>query len=302
MGWLGVIFTPLLVILGNYANYKMSMDEAQSDVERFHVKRLFRNTLYLTLVLSAILAVPLGLWKMHNHASIGDFIGILFSIMVVVYFLTIFGFAMASLSDRKKYLWKLLQDQHQGNYPAAAYEYRSRASLFGLPLLHIRLGDRFDVLRGPVKAWIAIGSSHSIGVIFASGGLAIAPISFGGIAIGVFSFGAIGIGLISFSAIAIGLWSFGALAFGWQICCGCGAAWQAAEGGIAFAREFAVAGIGQAAQFNNQTAQDFIRNAIFFRISYFVSHYNLWIFWVIPMLWQSRIVARARRQREQQAP
>jgi hypothetical protein len=32
------------------------------------------------------------------------------------------------------------------------------------------MGDRFDVVRGPVKAWIALGSSHAVGVVFACGG------------------------------------------------------------------------------------------------------------------------------------
>jgi len=297
-GWLGAIFTPLLVIFGNYASYKMSLDEAQTDMERYHVKRVFRISLLITLVLAAILAVPLVMWTVRSEQSLVTFCGIFFSQTIVIYFLTIFVFVMGTLSHRKKYLENILIEQYGGHFPPAAYEYRSRASLFGLPLFHIRIGDRFDVIRGPVKAWIAIGSSHSIGVIFASGGIAIAPISFGGIGIGLISFGAIGMGIVSLSAIALGVWSFGALAFGWQICCGCGAAWHAAAGGIVFARDFAAGGIAHAAQANNSVAVEFLRQTPFFRIAEFIARYNLWALWVIPMFFQSHIVARARRRQE----
>jgi RNA polymerase sigma factor (sigma-70 family) len=296
MGLLGAFLTPLLVIFGNYASYKISMDEAQTDIERFHIKRLFRISLLITLALSVILAVPLLIWTNRHQQGFTTFFGIFFSQTLVVYFLTMLALVIASLSHRKKYLMKILAEKYQGVFPPAAFEYRSRLGLFGLPLIHVRLGDRFDVMRGPVTGWIAVGGSHSIGVIFASGGVAIAPISFGGIGIGLLTFSAVGIGLVSFSAIAVGVWAFGALAFGWQICCGCGAAWQAAGGGIVFARDYAVGGIVHAAQANNAIAGEFFHQSIFFRVAAIVARYNLWILWVIPMVLQSRLVARARRR------
>jgi len=298
MGLLGAFMTPLLVVFGNYASYRISLSEAQTEIERFHIKRLFRVSLLVTLAVSAVLAVPLSLWAIRHQPGFPTFLGILFSQTVVVYFLTILALVIASFSHRKKYLLKLLAEKYHGVFPPPAYEYRSSLSCFGLPLVHVRLGDRFDVVRRPVTAWIAIGGSHSIGVIFASGGIAIAPISFGGLGIGLLTFSAFGIGLASFSAIAVGVWSFGALAFGWQICCGCGAALQAAGGGIIFARDYGVGAIVRAAQANNPIADQFFHQTIFFRISAIVARYNLWILWVIPMLLQSRLVSRARRRGE----
>jgi len=146
-----------------------------------------------------------------------------------------------------------LAEQYAGNFPKAAFEYRSRWSLFGLPLIHVRTGDRFDVMRGPVKAWIAIGSSHAVGVLFASGGLAIAPIGFGGIAIGLLPFGAISLGIFSLGAVSLGIWAYGGLALGWQVFCGCGFAWHAATGGVAVARDFALGGVARAAQANTKS-------------------------------------------------
>ena len=246
-----------------------------------------------------MLAVPLY-WALGNQNNLPLFCSLVFCQTIVIYFLTIFAFAVKSLPERRRYMAGLLANQYAGNFPPAAYEYRSRWCLFGLPLIHVRLGDRFDVLRGPVKAWIAIGSSHAVGVIFASGGIAIAPVSFGGIAIGLLPFGAIGVGLISLGAISLGVWSFGPLAVGWQACGGGAIAWNAAMGGLAFAHDFALGGIAHAAQANTEITAQFFRQNLFFRCSMWVLNHGVWLmlFSMIPVLLQARVAARARRRRE----
>jgi RNA polymerase sigma factor (sigma-70 family) len=295
MGLFGAILSPLIVIYGNYASYRMSMDEAHSDEERGHIERLFQIALKFTLIVSAVLAVPLY-WGFRNQHDLPLYCSLVFCQTIVIYFLAIAVSGFSSLGGRRRYLAGILAKEYAGDFPPAAYEYRSRWSLFGLPLLHVRLGDRFDVLRGPVKAWIAIGSSHAVGVIFASGGIAVAPVSFGGIAIGLLPFGAIGIGLVSLGAISLGVWSFGALAVGWQADAGCGIAWNAAMGGVAFAHDFAVGGIVHAAQANTEIATQFFRQNWFFRCAQFVGNYYLWL---IPLVLQSLVFTRARRRRQQ---
>jgi RNA polymerase sigma factor (sigma-70 family) len=296
LGVLGAIFSPLLIIFGNYASYRMSINEAHTDEERGHIKKVFGTSLLVTLGLSAALAVPL-LWSLGGRPE--AFV-LLFSQSIVIYFLVIVGFVFGSLRQRRRYLAGILAEQYSGQFPAAAFEYRSRASLFRLPLVHVRIGDRFDVVRGPVKAWIAIGGSHTIGVLFASGGLAIAPISFGGIAIGLLPFGAISLGIFSLGAVSVGVWAYGAAAIGWQIFCGCGFAWNAAMGGVVVARDFADGGIAHAAQANTELAWQFFQQQPFFRIARVISNHALWmmLLWVIPVSLQSRVVARARRRRE----
>jgi RNA polymerase sigma factor (sigma-70 family) len=296
----GAILSPLLAISGNYASYRMSLNEAHSDEERGHVKRLFRNSLATSLVISAVLAFPLYC-VLPNLGNPSLFWSLLFCQTVVIYFLTIAGFVFRNLAARRRYMAGLLANQYAGEFPPAAYEYRSRLTLLGLPLIHVRLGDRFDVLRGPVKAWIAIGSSHAVGVIFASGGIAIAPLSFGGIAIGLLPFGAFGVGLVSFGAVSLGWWSYGGLAFGWQVFCGCGVAWQAAMGGIAFAHDYAIGGIAGAAQANTEIARQFLEQHWFFQCAKKVSDHGLlmMLIWVIPVTLMARVSGRARRRREQ---
>jgi RNA polymerase sigma factor (sigma-70 family) len=297
MGLFGAILSPLVIISSNYASYRMVMNEAHSDEERFHIKKLFRNSLVCALVISAVLAEPL-FWACRNQNEPLLFWGLLFSQTVAIYFLTIFAFIFGTFAGRRRYLAKLLANQYAGNFPPATYEFRSRWSLFGLPLVHVRLGDRFDVLRGPVKAWIAIGSSHAVGVIFASGGFSVAPLSFGGIAIGLLPFGAISLGIFPIGAVSLGVWAYGALAVGWQVFCGSGVAWNAATGGIAFAHDFALGGIAHAAQANTEIARQFFQQSWFFRCARFIANHGLWMIFVVPMIWQARIAARARRRRE----
>jgi RNA polymerase sigma factor (sigma-70 family) len=297
MGLFGAILSPLLAFFGLYANYRMSLDEAHTEEERVRIKALFGKSLLFTLLVSAVVAVPLYFgFRNQNDSSL--FWGLLFSQAIVVYFLTLFTLAGVSHMARQRYLAALLATEYAGNFPPAAYEYCSQASLFGLPLIHVRLGDRFDVLRGPVKAWIAIGSSYAVGVLFASGGIAVAPVSFGGIAIGLLPFGAIGVGLLSIGAFSLGVWAYGGLAVGWQVFCGFGAAWDAAMGGVVFAHHFADGGIAYTTHANTEIATQFFQQSLFFRSALMVSNHGIWLMlmWIIPMALMARIVGRLRHQ------
>jgi RNA polymerase sigma factor (sigma-70 family) len=301
LGILAAILTPLLAIFGNYASYRLSMNEAHSDHERRHIKKLFLSSLAVATAVSALAALPLY-WLVGDlvHHSLAVFGTLLLSQFIVIYFLTIFLSILAALGPRKRYLASILAEKYAGHYPKAAFEYRSRANLFGWPLIHVRIGDRFDVIRGPVKAWIAIGSSHAVGLIFASAGLAIAPISFGGVAVGLVSFGALASGALSVGAGSLGIWAYGGMAIGWQVFCGCGLAWHSATGGIVAARDFALGGIARASQANTEIANQFFQRDIFSRISKIVANHGLlmMLLWVIPVSLQARIIGQARRRRE----
>jgi RNA polymerase sigma factor (sigma-70 family) len=299
VGFLGTILTPFLVVFGNYASYRMSIDEAHSDQERHEIRRMFLSALLIAVGLSAVVAVPLA-WMCDAPHNRMLFWGILFSQCIVFYFLALLFFVLRTLPQRRRYLAQILAASYEGQFPESAFEYRSKFSLFGLPLIHVRLGDRFDVLRGPVKAWIAIGSSHAVGVLFASGGLAVAPLSIGGIAIGIIPFGAFALGIIPIGAIALGIWSFGGLAAGWQVCCGAGVAWNAISGGFAIAHDYAAGGLVWAINTNSSASYQFMQQHLFFRISQVVATHNFWLMVVgmTPMAVQSWITAKASRRRE----
>ncbi len=300
LGLLGAILGPVAAIFGNYASYRISMDTADSDEERGYIKRTFSRTLVITLALTAALALPLY-WVSRNTNDAQVFWALMFCSSLVIYFLTLLAFAFGTIPPRRRHLAVLLREKFAGRIPEAALEYRSRLSLFGLPLVHVRLGDKFDLLRRPVKAWIAIGGTHAVGVIFAYGTLAVAPISFGAIAVGVLPFGAVALGVIPLGALGLGVWAYGGLAIGWQAYGGCAIAWNAAMGALVFARDFAVGNLAQAAQVNTELAQQFFASRTFFQMAKAISSHGFWMLlvWVVPVTIQSQILSRARRLNEQ---
>jgi len=208
MGLLGAILGPLLAICGGYMGYRMSVDQAHTTEERGKIKEVFRNSLLAALAFWVLFALPLA-WSFRHQLNTSLFWSLLFSQSIAIYFLSMAAFAIASLSKRRRYLTSVLAAQYAGNFPPPAFEYRSAWSLLGSPLIHVRLGDRFDVVRGPVKAWFAVGGSHAVGILFAFGGLAVAPVSIGGIAIGLLPFGAVSLGIFSMGAISVGVWGYG---------------------------------------------------------------------------------------------
>lgn len=123
------------------------------------------------------------------------------------------------------------------NYYHPWYEYRSKRTLFGLPLVHINMGFGLRVARGI----IAIGNI-SIGVL-SIGGLALGLISLGGLALGLLLvLAGVGVGAIALGGLAIGVLAVGGVAFGWFVWGG--VAWGAySVGGVAIASKIAVGGV-----------------------------------------------------------
>ncbi|MFT9077304.1 helix-turn-helix domain-containing protein [Ethanoligenens sp.] len=120
--------------------------------------------------------------------------------------------------------------------PAYHYEYKSKQTLFGIPLLHVNLGwGRPYVAKGIVAVGgISIGVV-SLGVL-AIGGLslgafALGVLAFAGIAAGLLASGGAAVGIVAFGGVAVGVLAFGGLAVG-----------KCAVGGAALASDIAVGG------------------------------------------------------------
>ena len=90
------------------------------------------------------------------------------------------------------------------------YEYRSRATLFGLPLVHVNLG-RWGVRWA--RGIVAIGNVATGGL--AVGGLSAGLVSVGGLSLGGLVLGGIAGGLAAVGGIAAGVLAAGGVAFGW---------------------------------------------------------------------------------------
>jgi hypothetical protein len=85
-----------------------------------------------------------------------------------------------------------------------SFEYRSKAELFGWPLVHIAQGiDPRTGLPRVAKGIIAIGNV-AIG-LFALGGIAFGGFTIGGLTIGLFALGGVAVGGVALGGIAVGI-------------------------------------------------------------------------------------------------
>ncbi|MBN2605609.1 MAG: hypothetical protein JXR62_07300 [Bacilli bacterium] len=91
-----------------------------------------------------------------------------------------------------------------------SYEYKSKKTLFGIPLVHINSGGKFR--NSVAKGIIAVGDI-SIGVV-SIGGLSFGIVSMGGVGLGLLSIAGIAVGLLSIGGISLGLVSIGGIAIG----------------------------------------------------------------------------------------
>ena len=303
MGLLGAFFGPLIIIFPNYLGYRLGLAETQSDEERGYIKAFFGRAGVITLGLFLPFAAVV-LWMSRNQSDRSYLSGLLAAILTLIYLPTIGAFAIASRRKSREYYARILAQEHAGIFPKPAWEYRSKLTLFGLPLVHIRIGDRFGLLKKPVMAWIAV-ASNAVGGLFAFGALAIAPLSIGGLSIGLLSFGGVAIGIFALGAVALGVWAlFGGLVIGWQTT-GCFAlAWKAAAGDFALAHDFALGRIAYAAHANNDIARQFFEPNLFFRCAEFINNHWLWLtlLWIIPFVVSWPVIARKHRRQEQGNP
>jgi hypothetical protein len=116
-------------------------------------------------------------------------------------------------------------------------EYRSSATLLGLPLVHVAVGGMVDgrYRRGIATGWIAIGDV-AIGALFAIGGVAIGGISLGGAALGLLAMGGASLGVLALGGLEVGVVALGGGALAWYV----------AIGGLAIARDYALGGLALA--------------------------------------------------------
>ena len=97
------------------------------------------------------------------------------------------------------------------------FEYKSKTTVFGVPLVHINIG-LFAVAKGIIAIGPVAVGVVSFGVI-AVGLIALACLALGGAALGaiaggVISFGGVALGFIAFGGLAVGVMSVGGCAVG----------------------------------------------------------------------------------------
>jgi RNA polymerase sigma factor (sigma-70 family) len=181
-------------------------------------------------------------------------------------------------------------------------EYKSHFCLAGIPLLHFRFGmpEQGDK---PVVGWVA-GGDYAYGLLFAWGGVAIAPISVGIISVGLISVGAVGLGVFGLGTIGIGVIGFGASAIGYKAYASFSAlGWNSAFSGNGFsiANEAAIAPFAFAKHINNEQAAEIVNLTIMGQ-SYLWILAMIAILVIVPAVWHSNKVRQRMRKNELTAP
>jgi hypothetical protein len=174
------------------------------------------------------------------------------------------------------------------------HEYKSQLSVFGTPLFHFKFGT-LELDDKPAVGWIA-GGSKAYGLIFAWGGVAIAPISVGIVSVGVVSIGAVGFGLIGIGTVGIGIIGFGASAIAYKAYGSLSAlGWESAfSNGFSIAKDAAIAPVAYAAEVNNELAAD-ITNLTLLAQNYQWVLAFIAIIVIIPSIWHSHKVRQRMR-------
>lgn len=111
-------------------------------------------------------------------------------------------------------------------FPRFHYEYKSKRTLFGLPLVHIHVGTGLYKAKGIIAIGnlacgiISLGMLSvgilSLGVLslglLALGALAAGGISAGAISAGIFALGAVALGIVAVGGVAVGVYAMGGVA------------------------------------------------------------------------------------------
>lgn len=170
-------------------------------------------------------------------------------------------------------------------------EYRSRLTLFGVPLVHAKFAMAEEGEK-PAVGWIAAGHK-AYGLLFAWGGYAVAPVSVGIVSVGLVTVGAVGFGLVGMGTVGIGLLGMGASAIGYKAYASMSSlGWESAfSNGFSIAKEAAVGPIAYAEQVNNEAAVA-LTNLSTVSQTYVVVLAIMAVLVLVPVIWYARAVRK----------
>jgi RNA polymerase sigma factor (sigma-70 family) len=272
----------LLGIFGAYLGLKQSVALARTPRERQFLVTLARMAILFVINLAAASAAILLLGDRLSRANPALHTG-----FVVALLLLHFGFLLGLAAWGRNQLRAMRHTADAQDAPPTSasghsisrrIDYRSKWTLLGLPLIHIRFGDYYAREFGLARGWIALGDT-AVGVLFAAGwiatgGIALAPVSFGLIAHGILATGA-----LAFGVHAVGLVAAGAVAWGWL------GAW----GAIALSETCAVGAQAFAPHANDEVAHTFFATGFANVITGLLHHGYLLValaLWPVILAWR----------------
>ena len=297
------VLSPLLALAFAGVGYKVSMDSARSEEERRLIKKFYCVIAVVTGVFSALLLALTfsGKWLGQMHPE--WFVALLLGLVVACLLFAIGGVVWGWRKNKQMPMREAALEATLpvGKWGIPLLEYRSKFTLLGLPLIHLRFGRKRGESVRPVKAWFAVGD-FAIGVIAAFGALAIAPISLGAFSVGLLSVGGMAAGVACWGGIGFGVWAIGGCALGWTAYGGCVVGWEAAQGVLVAARHFALGTVAVAQHANDAAAKVAMNQNPFFQFTRQVMRYAalLNLTWFVPMLllwWKAREMKRRENAR-----
>ena len=124
-----------------------------------------------------------------------------------------FSISMDELTGREQMTAEAKEEA--GHWWNWHYEYRSKTTIMGLPLLHINFGQGCRPCRA--KGIFALGNVAT--GVFAMGGVAVGAVSVGGLALGAAAAGGAALGgALAVGGVAVGGIALGAIAVGYVAC------------------------------------------------------------------------------------
>lgn len=301
MALLNGVLSPLLGFMAAGVGYKVSMDSARSVEEQRMIKKFFRVLLAAILFFCAYTTMLMiyGRWLALQHPA--AYVTLLTGMIGGCILLCAGGGAWALRQNRKVVSAESAVEDAGilpvGNWGVPHLEYRSRLTLLGLPLVHMRLGRKHGEPIRPVKAWFAMGD-FALGVIGAFGACTIAPISLGACSLGLISLGGLAVGVLCWGGLGLGVWAIGGCALGWQAYGGCAVGWEAVQGSMVAARHHALGAVAVAQHVNDAVARALINQSAFFQFTRKAMHYAILLnfVWFVPLVLLVRKGRQLRRQ------
>jgi len=300
----GSLVGPVIGVLGAWFGVRASLDATRTPRERQFVVRQTKTMIVAAVLFNLVIAVyvlaAVKFWPVHpvTFAVIGVSVPLVFAGFILV--------RAARFNRQFREIRAEERDRHPEAYQADGTatlsefrEYRSSWTFLGLPLVHVRTGNREGEPPRPATGWIALGD-RAYGILFAAGGVAVGGISMGGAAVGVVAMGGVAAGVLAIGGIALGGLALGGGAVGLVAAGGAATAWLGAEGGLAIAREFALGGAALARHANDSEARAFFADYPWMDLTR-AGNRN-WFFTLcwLPLLlgvWQSWRHLKRRRQR-----
>jgi len=303
---LGILSGPALGFLFGFLGWREGLKNTRTPRERTLTKRFGIFILAGGALMFAACALVSDyfaprLWKHHPVVVLA-----LIWAVALAWVIFVFGFSwrhnrtMMRLREEEQ---ELHPELFRAKPPLETFEYRSRATLFGLPLVHWR---SFGKMRKPGEkiqpaiGWIACGE-RAYGILYASGGVAVGGISTGALSIGILSFGGLSFGLLAFGGFAFGAVALGGGAIGLVASGGMALGWHAALGGMVAAHELACGGAALGNHVNDAVAREFFLRHRWLDFTQAGPRNLFWVLCFGPMSVQMMIWIWWRRKMEKRA-